>query len=103
MVEANTDKTQTKPDKTTFPVWFLKSHLNRALAIGLALGFFWGFGEAFFIALPEFSRPWMLGEMTTFIVVSALLHAFLGALAMIAFAPFIFILYRLAGGRIKAD
>lgn len=101
MIVANNDKTQAKPDEPTFPVWFLKSHLNRALAIGLSLGFFWGFGEAFFIALPEFSRPWMLGEMTTFIVVSALLHAFLGALAMIAFAPFIFILYHLAGGRIK--
>jgi arylsulfatase A-like enzyme len=101
VVDAKDDKVQAKPDKTTFPVWFLKSHLNRALAIGLALGFFWGFGEAFFIALPEFSRPWMLGEMTTFIVVSSLLHAFLGALAMIVFAPFIFILYRLVGGTIK--
>jgi arylsulfatase A-like enzyme len=101
VVEISNENTQTKPDSSTFPVWFLKSHLNRALAIGLSLGLFWGFGEAFFLSLPEFSRPWLLGEMTTFIVVSSLLHAILGALAIIVFAPFIYILYRVGGSRIK--
>lgn len=90
-----------KTVETAFPVWFLKSHLNRALAIGLSLGFFWGFGEALFMASPHLGHSYLLGEMVTFIVASSIIHALLGALVMIIFAPFIYIFYRLAGSHFK--
>lgn len=83
-----------------FPTWFWQSHLKRAIAIGLILGFLWGFVESLLIAFPNLSHPYLLGEMVNFIFVNSLISSIIGALGLVILAPFIYLYYRLFKHRI---